>query len=145
MNTEYKRWQRYAQPLSVMMIDVDHFKKFNDTHGHDCGDRVLTAIGAVLRSLAAPSLIPCRYGGEEMLAIMPGVVEEQAMALAETVRLRISELVIDGLRVTVSIGVAGVPGHEAVDGEALVKLADEALYDAKENGRNQVRRPLPGT
>lgn len=142
--TEYKRWQRYAQPLSVMMIDVDHFKKFNDTHGHDCGDRVLAAIGAVLRGLAAPSMIPCRYGGEEMLAIMPGVVEEQAMTLAETVRQSISELVIDGLRVTVSIGVAGMPGHEAGDGEALVKLADDALYDAKENGRNQVRRPRTG-
>jgi diguanylate cyclase (GGDEF)-like protein/PAS domain S-box-containing protein len=142
--TEYKRWQRYAQPLSVMMIDVDHFKKFNDTHGHDCGDRVLAAIGAVLKELAAPALIPCRYGGEEMLVIMPGIVEAQAMAFAETVRLRISELVIDGLRVTVSIGVAGQPGHEADDGEALVKLADEALYGAKENGRNQVRRPPPG-
>ncbi|WP_310449390.1 diguanylate cyclase [Sulfuritalea sp.] len=141
--TEYKRWKRYAQPLSVMMIDVDHFKKFNDTHGHDCGDRVLSAIGAVLKTLAAPSLIPCRYGGEEMLIVMPGVVEERGVQLAETVRQRISELVIDGLKVTVSIGVAGVPGHEVENGDALVKLADDALYDAKEGGRNQVRRAGP--
>ena len=141
--TEFKRWKRYAQPLSVMMIDVDHFKKFNDTHGHDCGDRVLSALGGVLRSLAPPSVIPCRYGGEEMIIVMPGMLQAGAADAAETVRQRISELVIDGLKVTVSIGVAGCPGHEVEDGDALVKLADDALYDAKEGGRNQVRIARP--
>jgi diguanylate cyclase (GGDEF)-like protein len=141
--TEFKRWKRYAQPLSVMMIDVDHFKKFNDTHGHDCGDRVLSALGGVLRSLAPPSVIPCRYGGEEMIIVMPGLLQASAADAAETVRQRISELVIDGLKVTVSIGVAGCPGHEVEDGDALVKLADDALYDAKEGGRNQVRIARP--
>ena len=140
LTTEYKRWRRYGQPFSVMMIDVDHFKKFNDTHGHDCGDHVLSAIGQVLLEIAAPAQIPCRYGGEEMIIVMPGVVEDGGMELAETVRSRISQLVIDGLQVTVSIGVAGLPGHEAEDGDALVKLADDALYAAKEGGRNRVCR-----
>ncbi len=144
LTTEYKRWRRYGQPFSVMMIDVDHFKKFNDTHGHDCGDHVLAAIGRVLLEISAPAQIPCRYGGEEMIVVMPGVVEDGGMELAETVRSRISQLVIDGLQVTVSIGVAGLPGHAADDGDALVKLADDALYTAKEGGRNQVCRAAPG-
>lgn len=138
LNTEFKRWKRYAQPFSVLMIDVDHFKKFNDTHGHDCGDHVLVAIGAVLTELSAPAQIPCRYGGEEMIIVMPGVVETGGMELAETVRQRISQLLIDGLRVTVSIGVAGLPGHAVDTADSLVKLADNALYAAKEGGRNRV-------
>lgn len=139
LQTEFKRWQRYAQPLSVMMLDVDHFKRFNDTHGHECGDRVLTAIGEVLGGVVTPAVIPCRYGGEEMVVIMPGLLQAKASDLAERLRREIAELVIDGLKVTVSIGVAGVPGHAVEDGDALVKLADGALYEAKENGRNQVR------
>jgi diguanylate cyclase (GGDEF)-like protein/PAS domain S-box-containing protein len=136
--TEFKRWKRYGQPFSVMMIDVDHFKKFNDTHGHDCGDHVLAAIGRVLEELSAPAQIPCRYGGEEMIVVMPGVVEQGGADLAEAIRLGISKLEVDGLKVTVSIGVAGLPGHAVDDADALVKLADEALYVAKEAGRNRV-------
>ena len=139
VDTEFKRWKRYAQPLSVMMLDIDHFKKFNDTHGHDCGDRVLIALGAVLKAAASAAVIPCRYGGEEMIIVMPGLTQDKGVELAESLRLKIAALVIDGLQVTVSIGVAGCPGHKVASGEALVKLADEALYAAKENGRNQVR------
>lgn len=139
ITTEFLRWKRYAQPLSVMMIDVDKFKKFNDTHGHECGDRVLSAIGGVLKAVTRPAVIPCRYGGEEMVVVMPGLTQNKAYELAESLRLKIADLEIDGLKVTVSIGVAGVPGHEVADGEALVKLADSALYVAKANGRNQVR------
>ena len=142
--TEFKRWKRYAQPVSVMMIDVDHFKKFNDAHGHDCGDHVLAAIGRVLEELSAPAQIPCRYGGEEMVIVMPGVLEQAGAKLAESVRQRISQLEVDGLKVTVSIGVAGLPGHELADADSLVKLADDALYSAKENGRNQVCLAKPG-
>jgi diguanylate cyclase (GGDEF)-like protein len=136
---EFKRWQRYGQPLSVMMLDVDHFKNFNDTHGHECGDRVLSSIGSVLTSVSRPAVIPCRYGGEEMVVVMPGVTQEAGTELAESLRLKIAALIIDGLQVTVSIGVAGVPGHVVASGEALLKLADAALYRAKEQGRNQVR------
>lgn len=139
LQTEFMRWRRYKQPLSVMMLDIDHFKKFNDTHGHECGDHVLEAIGKVLGSIISPSVIPCRYGGEEMVIIMPGQIQGVAVNLAEDIRKKIAQLVIDGLNVTVSIGVAGCPGHEVDSGDALVKLADEALYAAKEGGRNQVR------
>lgn len=138
LDTEFKRWKRYAQPLAVMMLDIDHFKKFNDTYGHDCGDRVLMALGGVLKAAANAAVIPCRYGGEEMVIVMPGLTQEMAVVLADNLRLQIAALVIDGLQVTVSIGVAGSPGHAVASGEALVKLADEALYAAKENGRNQV-------
>ncbi len=136
--TEFKRWKRYGQPLAVMMIDVDHFKKFNDTHGHECGDRVLIEIGRVLNAIKKPSVVPCRYGGEEMIIVMPGLTQARGGELAEEVRASIAELVIDGLKVTVSIGVAGCPGHEVNTAEALVKLADDALYTAKESGRNRV-------
>lgn len=135
---EFKRWQRYGKPLSVMMLDVDHFKNFNDTHGHECGDRVLSSIGSVLRAVSRPAVIPCRYGGEELVVVMPGVTQEAGAELAETLRLKIAALIIDGLQVTVSIGVAGVPGHAVDSGEALLKLADAALYRAKQQGRNQV-------
>jgi diguanylate cyclase (GGDEF)-like protein len=144
LTTEFKRWKRYVQPVSVMMIDVDHFKKFNDTHGHDCGDRVLAAIGRVLEELSAPAQIPCRYGGEELIIVMPGVVEQGCAELAERVRQRISQLEVDGLKVTVSIGVAGLPGHDVADADSLVRLADDALYSAKERGRNQVCRAKAG-
>ncbi len=139
IETEFKRWKRYGQPVSVAMIDVDHFKKFNDTHGHDCGDHVLGAIGRVLLELSAPAQIPCRYGGEELIVVMPGVAEEAGAKFAEAIRQRIAGLVVDGLQVTASIGVAGLPGHAADTAATLVRLADEALYVAKENGRNQVR------
>jgi len=139
LDAEFKRWKRYAQPLSVMMLDIDHFKKFNDTHGHDCGDRVLIARGGVLKAAASAAVIPCRYGGEEMVIVMPGLTQDKAAVLADSLRLQIAALVLDGLQVTVSIGVAGSPGHAVTSGEALVKLADDALYAAKENGRNQVR------
>jgi diguanylate cyclase (GGDEF)-like protein len=123
------------------MLDVDHFKKFNDTHGHECGDHVLTSIAKVLRgkSQEHAAIMAFRYGGEEMVLIAPNTPQERALEIAERLRVQISELVIDGLRVTVSIGVAGTPAQQPENGEALLKLADEALYAAKEGGRNQVR------
>jgi diguanylate cyclase (GGDEF)-like protein/PAS domain S-box-containing protein len=142
LDTEFRRWRRYKTPLSVIMIDVDHFKKFNDSHGHECGDHVLIAIAKVLRGHSTPSnsnVMAFRYGGEEMVLIAANTQQDEAAALAEKLRLMISELVIDGLHVTVSIGVAGTPAQSPTSGDALLKLADEALYDAKHDGRNQVR------
>jgi diguanylate cyclase (GGDEF)-like protein len=143
LSAEFKRWRRYGQPLSLMMIDIDHFKKFNDTHGHDCGDNVLRAIGGVLKSAEDAAVIPCRYGGEEMVILMEGYVQEKAAELADRIRQQIAALIIDGLQVTASIGVAGCPGHPVDSGEALLKLADEALYRAKESGRNRVCQAEP--
>lgn len=142
LDNEFKRWRRYKTPMSVIMLDVDHFKKFNDTHGHECGDHVLVAIGEVLRTHAQSCqalVIPFRYGGEELVVIAANTRQEAAAELAEQLRQNISELVIDGLRVTVSIGVAGTPAQAPANAEALLKRADEALYAAKQGGRNQVQ------
>jgi diguanylate cyclase (GGDEF)-like protein/PAS domain S-box-containing protein len=140
LDNEFKRWQRYKTPFSVIMLDVDHFKKFNDTNGHECGDHVLISIATLLRDLSKShaSIMAFRYGGEELVLIAPNMPQERALTIAEKVRIQISELVIDGLRVTVSIGVAGTPEQHPDNGEALLKLADEALYVAKEGGRNRV-------
>lgn len=138
ITAEFKRWQRYQQPLSVIMVDIDHFKKFNDTHGHECGDRVLAAIGSVLGNITTHSSIACRYGGEELVVILPGSQEAAAAGLAEALRKEVAALTVDGMGVTASFGVAGLPGHRVEDGAALLKLADDALYRAKSSGRNRV-------
>jgi diguanylate cyclase (GGDEF)-like protein len=146
LDTEFKRWLRYKTPLSVIMIDVDHFKKFNDAYGHECGDQVLIAIAKVLRGQSTPAnsnVMAFRYGGEEMVLIAANTQQDEAAKLAEKVRLTVADLVIEGLRVTVSVGVAGTPAHSPKGGEALLKLADDALYDAKHDGRNQVRTAAP--
>lgn len=142
LDTEFKRWKRYRTPLSVIMLDVDHFKKFNDTHGHECGDHVLVAIAKVLRKhaqLTQNVVMAFRYGGEEMVVVAANANQAEGARLAERLRIEIGELLIDGLRVTVSIGVASTPDQSPENGEALLKLADLALYSAKEGGRNQVR------
>jgi diguanylate cyclase (GGDEF)-like protein/PAS domain S-box-containing protein len=138
ITAEFKRWQRYQQPFSIIMVDIDHFKKFNDTHGHECGDRVLAAIGKVLGNISTHLSVACRYGGEELVVILPGSVESAAAGLAEALRQAVAALMIDGMGVTASFGVAGVPGHRVEDGNALLRLADDALYRAKASGRNRV-------
>jgi diguanylate cyclase (GGDEF)-like protein/PAS domain S-box-containing protein len=138
INAEFKRWRRYQQPFAVIMVDIDRFKKFNDTHGHECGDRVLAAIGKVLGNISTQPAVACRYGGEELVVVLPGGREGEAAGLAEALRQEVAALVIDGMQVTASFGVAGMPGHAVEDGAALLKLADDALYRAKAGGRNRV-------
>lgn len=133
---------RGDKKLGVIMIDVDHFKTYNDTHGHDAGDFVLVAIAELVRSKLRSGDVPCRYGGEELVLIMPGAAKEIATTRAEALRQAIEshEFVYKGKNlagVTVSMGVADFP----VDGDsaaALLKAADMALYQAKETGRNKV-------
>lgn len=135
------RSQRFGQPLSCLMLDVDHFKKFNDDYGHDAGDAVLREVGAALRALTRADGLAFRYGGEEFTILLPGVDPEHAVARGEDVREHIAGLVImhDGARlgpVTVSIGVASTPAHG--ESESLVRAADAALLRAKTLGRNRV-------
>ncbi len=139
LDYEFARARRYSLPLSVFMCDVDHFKKFNDQHGHDQGDRVLQAVAAELKRGLRQIDYACRYGGEEFTGILPNTSPEGAATVAERFRAAVEDLVIDGLRVTISIGVAGVPEHAVENPEALVELADQALYQAKEGGRNRVQ------
>jgi diguanylate cyclase (GGDEF)-like protein len=139
---EFSRAARSRQSISVLSIDVDHFKKYNDNHGHDAGDIVLRAVGNCLENLFRNEDIPCRFGGEEFVVILPGADADAALRRAEQLRSKVEEIVVRYLeknlpRITVSIGVAIFP--EAGDNpQAVLKAADEALYRAKESGRNRV-------
>ena len=138
LSAEFTRAQRSNGPLSVLMMDIDHFKKFNDTHGHDQGDRVLQMVSSCLREIVRPFDFPCRYGGEEYVAILPGMSSAAAVELAERIRIKVAETEVDGLHVHLSIGVATYPTFHVTAAEALIEAADAALYRAKESGRNRV-------
>jgi len=134
--------RRKQRPVAVLMLDLDHFKRFNDTFGHSAGDRMLAGVAEIfLRSVRADD-VACRYGGEEFTLILPECSLQQALARAEDIRLRVAEnrQLHEGPSVkpvTVSIGVAAFP--ETTDRvDLLLKLADEALYRAKRDGRNRV-------
>lgn len=136
--TEMERALRYNSPLSIMMFDVDHFKRFNDEHGHDQGDRMLQALAQSLQEHVRKVDMPCRYGGEEFLAILPGTDQAGAIIVAERLRHSIEQMTVDGLRVTISVGVATIPALDVRRPELLIEAADRALYRAKRAGRNQV-------
>lgn len=128
--------RRYGEPLSLIMVDVDHFKKVNDTHGHPAGDRVLQGVAEILRrNVRGGSAF--RYGGEEMAVILPKADAARAAEVAERLRRSIESRKVGGIRVTASFGVAqGEPS--APDLASLVERADRALYAAKQGGRNRV-------
>ena len=138
LNAEFVRSERSDVPLSVLMMDIDHFKKFNDAHGHDQGDRVLQMVARCMREQVRGFDFACRYGGEEYVAILPGMTSAAAYEVAERIRIRVAETEVDGLHVQLSIGVASFPDIKATTPEALIEAADAALYRAKETGRNRV-------
>ncbi len=148
LTQEMMRAQRKQRSIGVIMIDIDHFKQFNDTFGHDAGDFVLQQVGALLKENVRNSDIACRYGGEEMTLILPETTLAETAARAELLRAAISQLHPhhhgQGLgTITASFGVATFPQHGSTV-SALIKAADEALYRAKAAGRNQVSTsPLP--
>ncbi len=133
---------RLNEPLAVVMSDVDHFKSVNDSYGHQAGDAVLRQVAEVLRDTAREIDRVGRYGGEEFLVLLPGANLEDARRYAERARAAVEarEFAYDGgaVRRTLSAGVAAWPHPDVRHQEALVKLADEALYAAKEAGRNRV-------
>ncbi|MEH6626351.1 MAG: diguanylate cyclase [Motiliproteus sp.] len=139
LDTELQRARRYGHNLSVLMFDVDHFKIFNDTHGHDQGDRVLQSIGQTMKDTVRNIDVPCRYGGEEFLIILPDTDIEGSMILSERLRENIETTLVDGLQVTISIGVSTYPLIELDTYESFIESADAALYRAKDGGRNCVR------
>jgi diguanylate cyclase (GGDEF)-like protein/PAS domain S-box-containing protein len=138
LDEEYQRAKRYNLVLGLLLFDVDHFKKFNDTYGHDQGDRVLQAIGEAMNSHFRNIDHPCRYGGEEFCAILPSTGLNGVEIVAERLREKIEAMRVDGLQVKISIGVAIYPNSGSENHEQLLKMADDALYQAKEKGRNQV-------
>ncbi len=145
LGTEVKRANRERTPLSLLLIDIDYFKLFNDTYGHVAGDEGLRVVSRVLRQcVKRPSDLAARYGGEELAVILPNTTEAGAVAVAERVLERLSHSNIAHRsspygRLTVSIGVAVMPVAQVQDAAlALVEAADQALYEAKAEGRNRV-------
>jgi diguanylate cyclase (GGDEF)-like protein len=137
LTQEIERARRGAQPFSILMLDVDHFKQYNDTHGHQAGDDVLARVGAVLRNSIRPYDCAARYGGEEFLVVLSTASLEHAQESAERIRKKIRAEQFTGGTVTVSIGVAEYPSHgDAVN--SVIGQADAALYEAKRGGRDRV-------
>ncbi len=138
---EYRRAVRYDRPLAALMVDIDHFKRVNDEHGHPFGDIVLAGAARAVRASVRESDLVARYGGEEFLLMLPETGLEQAMVVAEKLRSAIAaQEFTDGttsMRVTISVGVATLPECAPRDEEHLVALADEALYEAKRGGRDR--------
>jgi diguanylate cyclase (GGDEF)-like protein len=125
-----------AASIGVIMIDLDHFKDFNDRHGHLAGDRALARVSAIVRQSVRDSDLPARYGGEELCVVLPGRALEDVLNVAERLRARI-ELELAGEGVTASMGVACFPEH-AQNAQGLLETADHALYASKRAGRNRV-------
>jgi diguanylate cyclase (GGDEF)-like protein len=134
---ELRIYQRYGRVASLLMVDIDDFKTINDQYGHQAGDRVLAALGAIIDTATRGSDICCRYGGEEFAVILPATDTQKAGVLAERLRKKAEQGLPDGRRVTVSIGVASC-GEDTSTAQALVEKADAALYRAKRSGKNRV-------
>ena len=146
LDDEVHRAERYGKRLSFLMLDVDDFKRVNDTHGHRVGDEVLSEIGHLLKSTVREVDIVARYGGEEFSVILPETDAPGAFIVAEKIREAVSlkrfedEEGQPAVHVTVSIGLASFPSH-ATDKESLLRAADDAVYHAKETGKDRVRAP----
>jgi diguanylate cyclase (GGDEF)-like protein len=133
----------FTNCLSVIMIDIDHFKKINDTYGHDAGDLVLLSIAEIIRNTVRRSDIPCRYGGEEFVIVLPGTDLASAIAIGKRLRENIESTAVKTdkgfIPVTASVGISSMSEDSLGEIDVWIKRADEALYEAKQAGRNQVR------
>ena len=133
--------QRHARPLTIAILDLDHFKSINDTYGHPAGDAVLTEFAAILRSASRASDIPCRYGGEEFAVIMPDTSPEDALHLCERIRDMLEQThwaKHPERTVTCSIGLSGSIDGNGPEPDVWLEKADAALYEAKRSGRNRI-------
>ncbi len=139
LNEEINRAIRYKRPLSLIMVDIDHFKKFNDNYGHQKGDEVLAVVSDILKKSIRSMDYICRYGGEEIAIILPETEITAAERVAETCREKVEKLSVKkaAVSVTVSLGVSSVTDMVKTY-EKIISSADQALYKAKESGRNKV-------
>ncbi|HUV49941.1 MAG TPA: diguanylate cyclase [Anaerolineae bacterium] len=144
ISRDFQKAARYHESLSCVMFDIDHFKKFNDTYGHQTGDMVLKTLGDLIRELIRNSDLSARYGGEEFALLMYHTEPKEAVMLAERLRKAVAQHKFQAdsqntvLTVTISVGVVSFPHPEIADAKTLIKCADKALYRAKEEGRNRV-------
>ena len=144
IEAEWRRAVRQKRPLALLMIDADHFKSFNDTNGHQAGDEVLVGIAICISdSVRRASDCAARYGGEEFAVLLPDLLPKQAFMVAETIRLKVEQWCGENAITTVSIGVTSMIPDAGAEWAEMVKMADRALYAAKEAGRN--RSVLAGT
>ena len=138
---ELLRARRYGAPMSLILIDVDHFKRVNDTHGHQCGDALLREIALACRDSLRGTDVIARFGGEELIVLLPQTGLTGALTMAERIRGRVAQLAIQWreqkVEATVSLGVASLRADTPTL-DALIHEADIALYDAKRSGRNRV-------
>jgi diguanylate cyclase (GGDEF)-like protein len=151
LDREWRRAVRGRLPVSLLMIDADRFKAYNDNYGHLAGDACLKAIAsAVAGAVRRPGDLLARYGGEEFAVLLPGTEEAGAAMVAERARRAVHDLALahyfnDEKRVTVSIGLSSLVPQEGMDQRTLIDRSDRALYEAKHNGRNRVYRALDST
>lgn len=140
---ELKKASRIRSPISLLIIDIDHFKNLNDQYGHLCGDECLRVFSTLLSSMQIRETdVIARFGGEEFVIILPGITAEQSLLFAEKVRSATEEIKLENSKGTVcftaSIGIANITPDRDTTAHMVIDAADKALYSAKENGRNQV-------
>ncbi len=140
LREEFLRAQRYDASLSLVMMDLDHFKSINDNFGHQAGDEVLMAAAGAIKAQVRETDLVARYGGEEFVVLLPQTHLPGALTVAERIAagLRAMKLRTPGLRVTASFGLAGFPGRSIHSHELLLRAADQALYRAKGDGRDKI-------
>ncbi|MBI9099403.1 MAG: sensor domain-containing diguanylate cyclase [Spirochaetaceae bacterium] len=143
LEKEFQRSRRYGHSLSLIMFDIDHFKNFNDTYGHQLGDQVIIKIASILRDSCRKDLdSACRYGGEEFAFILPETDKEGAIKFGERIRVAIEKLIIsyneENVPVTISGGISNLADHKPETGDDFIKMTDRALYHSKKNGRNRI-------
>ncbi|MBM0103667.1 GGDEF domain-containing protein [Steroidobacter sp. S1-65] len=135
---EFLQAREQQRPLSLLVLDIDHFKSYNDRHGHARGDEAIKAVGHALRKFARKPLLGCRYGGEEFTVILPGVDCQTAALMSERLRRTIEETLHGDLAITISIGYACLDRGQFESADKFFEAADSALYTAKQRGRNCV-------
>jgi two-component system cell cycle response regulator len=142
LSIELIRAKRYSESLSFIILDIDHFKKVNDAYGHQNGDTVLSAVAEVVQAGRRCYDIAARYGGEEFVLVLPGTTLAGGITVAERLRENVRAISykppLEQLSITISLGVATFPSAQIEDEDSLISQADEALYRAKQNGRNRV-------
>lgn len=143
LEKEFQRSRRYGHALSLIMFDIDHFKNFNDTYGHQLGDQVIIKIAGFMKNSCRKDIdIPCRYGGEEFALILPDTEKEGAILFGERIRKAISEMTVshqgEEIPIKVSGGICNLEDLEPENRDEFIKMADTALYHSKRKGRNRV-------
>jgi diguanylate cyclase (GGDEF)-like protein len=145
IDKEFKRTVRFSQryPLSMSLIicDLDHFKEYNDRYGHPAGDEILKKVGHSIKTHIRDIDIPCRQGGDEFGIILPETPLDGAKKVAEVLRRQVEGMkieTVEGVYITMSLGIGTYPDHDVISSSGLIKYADDALYFAKNTGRNKV-------